>query len=143
MTTLHTNSALRRIVVLAAGLLVPASALAAGPISKSVESGRHIYLEHCAVCHGADGTGNGPAAAALKTPPANLTEISKRAGGKFPAAHIVQVITYGGKITAHGSGQMPMWGKIFSREGGGGKGGSYYSRRAVIALKRYLQSIQQ
>ena len=38
---------------------------------------------------------------------------------------------------------MPVWGKVFSNKGGGGKGGGAYSRRAVIELKRYLESIQK
>ena len=34
---------------------------------------------------------------------------------------------------------MPVWGKVFSDEGGGGKVGEGYSRRAIIELKRYLE----
>ncbi len=144
MATLHATVAVPRLVlVLAASLLLPASALAAGPVSKSAQSGRHIFMEHCARCHGDDATGTGPDAANMRPPPANLTQITKRAGGTFPAARVVETITYGGKIAAHGAGPMPVWGKIFSVEGGRGKVGSYYSRRAVIALKRYLESIQQ
>src|SRR5476649_2473574 len=144
MPTRHANSAVRLFVpVLAAGLLLPEIAIAAGPVTKSVESGHHIFMEHCASCHGADATGNGPSASAMKTPPANLTQITKNSGGTFPAARVVETITYGGDIAAHGSRQMPVWGKVFSEEGGGGRGGSYYSRRAVIALKRYLDSIQK
>lgn len=129
--------------LLTAALLLPASALAGGPVSKSAQSGRDIFVEHCARCHGADATGNGPAASTLKPPPADLTQISKRAGGAFPAARVVETITYGGGIPAHRSGPMPVWGKVFAVEGGRGKVGSYYSRRAVIALKRYLQTIQK
>jgi hypothetical protein len=38
---------------------------------------------------------------------------------------------------------MPIWGLVFSKEGNGGKAGAAYSRRAVIELKSYLQSIQK
>jgi mono/diheme cytochrome c family protein len=32
-------------------------------------SGKEMFATYCAVCHGADGKGGGPAAAALKTQP--------------------------------------------------------------------------
>jgi hypothetical protein len=38
---------------------------------------------------------------------------------------------------------MPIWGLVFSNEGQGGKGGAAFSRRAVIELKNYIQSIQK
>lgn len=40
---------------------------------ESVETGRNVYLEHCAVCHGADATGEGEAGPQLERPPADLT----------------------------------------------------------------------
>jgi len=39
----------------------------------SVEHGARLYAENCALCHGAGGQGNGPAAAALTVRPADLT----------------------------------------------------------------------
>lgn len=39
----------------------------------SLARGRASYERHCAACHGAAGTGNGPAAASLLPPPADLT----------------------------------------------------------------------
>lgn len=38
----------------------------------SVARGAHLYAENCALCHGADGKGDGPAAAALSIRPADL-----------------------------------------------------------------------
>jgi mono/diheme cytochrome c family protein len=109
----------------------------------AMPSGERLFQNRCASCHGADATGNGPAAAGKTPPPTDLTGISARAGGTFPAARIVEVITFGGKIAAHGSGPMPIWGKVFSVEGGSGKIGAATSRRNVIALKRYLETIQK
>ena len=37
------------------------------------QDGRHVYLNHCALCHGESGDGNGEAAARLATKPADLT----------------------------------------------------------------------
>jgi mono/diheme cytochrome c family protein len=106
-------------------------------------SGQQLFKEHCAPCHGLDGTGNGPMAEVLKIAPANLTTISERANGSFPADRIVEVIRYGGNVSGHGTAAMPVWGKVFSDEGGGGKVGGTYSRRAIIELKRYLETIQR
>jgi putative copper resistance protein D len=39
----------------------------------SVASGQHLYREHCVICHGIAGFGDGPAAASLPTKPADLT----------------------------------------------------------------------
>jgi copper resistance protein D len=39
----------------------------------SIELGARLYAENCALCHGADGKGSGPAAAALTVRPADLT----------------------------------------------------------------------
>ena len=40
----------------------------------SIAQGADLYAENCAVCHGEDGEGNGPAAAGLEVPPADLHE---------------------------------------------------------------------
>lgn len=128
---------------IAAALILQAGTPDAGAVTQSAETGRQIFLKNCANCHGADATGHGPASSSLTSPPPDLTQITRRAGGTFPGAHITKVITYGGSVSAHGAGEMPVWGKIFSVEGGQGTGGANYSRRAVVSLKRYLETIQQ
>lgn len=40
----------------------------------SIHRGAALYVENCALCHGATGRGDGPAAASLRTHPADLTE---------------------------------------------------------------------
>ena len=44
----------------------------------SAASGKEMYIQYCAPCHGADGKGNGPAAPAMKAPPSDLTQLSKK-----------------------------------------------------------------
>ncbi len=55
----------------------------------------------------------------LNVAPADLTAITKRASGNFPADRVVEIIRYGGDIGGHGSQVMPIWGLVFSKEGGG------------------------
>jgi mono/diheme cytochrome c family protein len=106
-------------------------------------SGKDLFFEHCAQCHGRDGTGNGPMANVLNLKPADLTTLSKKGNGKFDAPRIADIIRFGGDISGHGTRAMPIWGLVFSKEGNGGKAGAAYSRRAVIELKSYLQSMQK
>jgi mono/diheme cytochrome c family protein len=77
-------------------------------------SGAEMFKEYCAVCHGADGRGNGPVASALKIPPADLTTLTKRHGGNFPSAYVTTVLQNGVQESkVHGSKDMPIWGPLF------------------------------
>jgi len=77
-------------------------------------SGKQTYMTYCASCHGENLKGAGPAATALKTPPADLTTLAKRHDGKFPYEYVAGVVRFGKPISAHGSSDMPIWGPIFS-----------------------------
>ena len=129
--------------LVAAILAEPGIAAPATPVDSNNPSGQKLYQERCASCHGIDAKGNGPVADVLKVPPPDLTGISERAGGVFPAARVVEIISFGGNMTAHGTQTMPVWGKILSLEGGRGRRGGVYSHRAVVELKRYLETIQK
>ena len=79
-----------------------------------VPSGKTMYKQYCAACHGADGKGRGPAAAeSLKTRPPDLTTLAKRHDGKFPYDYVTSVLRFGPGFSAHGSSAMPVWGPIF------------------------------
>lgn len=82
------------------------------PLTPPTLVGADLYDLYCASCHGATGTGNGPVAAALVTPPADLTNIACRNGGVFPADQMRDYITGARRITAHGTTDMPVWGDI-------------------------------
>ena len=79
----------------------------------SPASGAEMFKAYCASCHGKDAKGAGPAAVALKKPVPDLTLLSKNNNGKFPMDHVVQIIHDNGKIPAHGSAEMPVWGPVF------------------------------
>jgi len=53
-----------------------------------VSAGRQYFVRYCSACHGMTGHGDGPAAPALRPPPADLTRIAQRRGGHFPVAEI-------------------------------------------------------
>jgi mono/diheme cytochrome c family protein len=85
------------------------------PITQtSPVSGKEMFHNYCAVCHGTDGKGNGPAASALKSAPPDLTVLAKKEGGKYPSAHVAAVIRGQADLNAHGSKDMPVWGPLFS-----------------------------
>src|ERR1035441_7369119 len=66
--------------------------------------GRLLFRAYCAACHGTDAKGGGPAAASLKSPPPDLTLISRRNGGKFPTVRVQKTISGEGVVTSpHGS----------------------------------------
>ena len=110
----------RRVPMLMLGLLLTGVVSAAQtrnqrPSPMRPVEGTSIFRSYCAACHGVDGRGNGPATKALKQDVPDLTKLSQRNGGKFPAVHVRTVIMFGGDdlLPAHGSKQMPIWGPIF------------------------------
>ena len=79
----------------------------------SAERGKELFTKYCASCHGVSGKGDGPAAPALKIPPADLTTLAARNKGQFPSLRVMQAIKAGPSVPAHGSEIMPVWGTIF------------------------------
>ena len=106
----------------------------------SSSSGKEMFESYCAVCHGKDGKGNGPAASALKVPPPDLTELAKKNGGKFPAAHVASVIRGQADLASHGSKDMPVWGPLFSSISQGHEG---QVQQRIANLVAYIESLQQ
>ena len=106
----------------------------------SAASGPEMYKTYCAVCHGATGQGNGPAADALKVPPADLTVLSEKNGGKYPALKVSAVIRGERVMPAHGNKEMPMWGTLFMAMSSGRE--SEVQQR-VTNLNKYVEMLQK
>lgn len=101
--------------------------------------GKDLFGIYCAACHGVDGTGNGPAASALKIRPPDLTEIAKRHGGKFPRMTVIGIIDGQTPLASHGSPEMPVWGRVFRGE----RANSSLVSPELYALADYIESIQK
>ncbi len=75
--------------------------------------GEDLYNELCSVCHGQSGTGDGPAVAALRQAPIDLTTLTARNNDEFPREVLEQSIYGKNRIEAHGTLDMPIWGRAF------------------------------
>jgi mono/diheme cytochrome c family protein len=98
---------------------------------------KKMFDSYCAVCHGNDGTGNGPAAKALTKAPADLTKISARNGGTFPDVRVRRYIEGVDEVAAHGTRDMPMWGTLFRSLN------PDTDQLRIAALADYLKSMQK
>ncbi|HEY6372490.1 MAG TPA: c-type cytochrome [Candidatus Sulfotelmatobacter sp.] len=92
-------------------------------------SGKEAFNSYCAVCHGKDGKGNGPAASAMKTPPADLTVLPKNSGGWKVSGSARGGSDQGsGHDTIPRGQNMPVWGPLFSTSIGLGHEGQVQQR---------------
>ena len=102
-------------------------------------SGKEMFKTYCAVCHGTDGKGNGPAATAMKTPPTDLTALAQKNGGKYPSAHVASVIRGQAALPSHGSADMPVWGQLFSSIS---QGHEAQVQQRTTNLVTYIETLQ-
>jgi mono/diheme cytochrome c family protein len=125
----------------------PVMAAAASPQSDRpqlpptyIPSGKQLFNEYCASCHGPDGKGLGPVAPLFRKPPPNLTILSKQNQGHFPEDRVTKILYFGTGFPSHGSMEMPVWGPVF-------KIVENYNEAAVqMRIKNlcdYLKSIQE
>jgi mono/diheme cytochrome c family protein len=86
------------------------AAFAQNPIPRSPQSinrGRQLFHQYCEACHGAGGSGDGPAAASLRTRPEDLTKIAPPP--IFPDGVVAYRIANGVEI-------MPAWKGVLSTD---------------------------
>jgi mono/diheme cytochrome c family protein len=110
----------------------------AAPLT-SPASGKEMFLSYCASCHGKDAKGSGPAAAALKSLPADLTTLAKRNGGKYPLDRVTSVLRGQTNLVPHGDQEMPVWGPVFWRMS---QGHEEQVQQRIANLNRYIESLQ-
>ncbi len=74
----------------------------------AAKRGQSLYTANCSSCHGADGTGSGPAAASLPHPPADLTNHFHKKTGGVGDAYLFWRISEGGAVEPFKSMQSTM-----------------------------------
>lgn len=84
------------------------------PSAQPVDRGEAVYLERCAICHGAEGDGSGPAAVNLDPKPRDFRrgwfKIRSTASGQLPTDQdLIRVIGEGMPGTT-----MQAWGEVLS-----------------------------
>jgi mono/diheme cytochrome c family protein len=96
-----------------------------------------MFTKYCAVCHGTEAKGNGPAAVALTKAPSDLTKISERNGGAFPEVKVGRYIEGLDEVASHGTRDMPMWGDVFKS-----LDTPDTAKRRIFTLVEYLRTLQ-
>ena len=126
--------------------LILIALLATPAVADEHADGAQLYQQHCVACHGATATGDGPMAALLRVPVADLTGIAARNGGIFPLTDVVRIIDGRQERQGHGAG-APM--PVFGPSPGGGSavidgpdGSVIETTGSILALARYLESLQ-
>ena len=111
------------------------------PSPTSAASGKQMYDNYCAACHGKDGKGGGPAAGALKVAMPDLTQLSARNNGKFPELRVYGSIQGDPDMpAAHGSKDMPIWGDVFQSMNPPGAAATQMRLSNITAYIRSLQA---
>lgn len=135
----------RAFLLISLGFLAVAMASAQNKSVKTVPlqptatlEGADSYTQYCAVCHGKDGKGGGPAAEALKKRPSDLTQIARRNNGKFDDLVVQNVINGDNAVPSHGSLEMPVWGELFKSV----NGDASVRRMRVYSLVKYIEQMQ-
>jgi mono/diheme cytochrome c family protein len=106
--------------------------------------GEMEYQNYCAVCHGADATGQGLMSRFLTIRPADLTQLAKNNGGTFPFWRTYHAIDGREEIRGHGTREMPLWGDRFRAQAGGNDSSSRAQAAGrLLGLVFYLQYIQK
>lgn len=141
-----------RLAILTAAIVVGLSAFGQtstkAPPKGDIATGKELYHQHCSACHGVDGKGVPPTIGGAYDPqsiepgrrvrPADLTLLSEKNQGKFPADRVRNAIFNKDKISAHGTPEMPAWGNVFYLL----KSQPEVLEKRIRDLTAYIESIQ-
>ena len=102
-------------------------------------AGGDSFERYCAACHGTDARGHGALAIELRTPPADLTQLTRRNNGEFPREAVRGfIIGVGRTPAAHGTTEMPVWGPMFRVFESDAR-----VRERIANLVTYIETLQQ
>jgi len=145
--TSASHSAGRPLRLAASAALLTASAFTAatavGLDEPDPKSGKALFRQYCAACHGPDARGNGPLTEILVEQPADLTRIAARRDGVFPKPEVLKIIDGRELAAVHGPREMPVWGRQFGEAIPPGPGAEAVKRGTAFLIVDYLASIQE
>ncbi len=117
--------------------------------ARKVDIGKAEYEQKCTICHGPLGKGDGAYSVMLKKPATDLTTLSKKNGGVFPFARVFETIEGTHELKAHGTRDMPIWGKEYRSSKyyddylhDPESDRSYFARSRILALTEYIYRLQ-
>jgi mono/diheme cytochrome c family protein len=100
-------------------------------------AGQDDYLRYCSACHGEAADGKGPVANVLSPRPPALTSLRARYGNPL-STKLASYISGTTMPRAHGTSDMPVWGKIFREI----TNDDAEANAILWRIVRYLDSIQ-
>ena len=132
------------LAIIIAIVLLTIAAVTARAQDFSGYSGVQLYNRFCASCHGERARGDGPVAKSFRIDVPDLTRITQRHGGTFPAEQIHKIIDGRAVMPPHGSREMPVWGFEFyvQNENAGHPDPQHRTGEIIQRLEDYLRSIQ-
>lgn len=138
------QATLLALMAVALGLALAASAAlsASAQTIYSETVGRTTYATYCASCHGFDGRGKGEVASTLAKKPTDLTQLTAKNEGVFPAERMAEVIDGRAEVAAHGTREMPVWGDLFLWPEEDSPERRAHVERKIGELVAYLRSLQ-
>ncbi len=107
-------------------------------------TGKQLFAQFCASCHGALGRGDGPVGPSLKVQVPDLTRLIRKVGEPFPSAQVRRIVDGREVPAAHGARRMPVWGYEFaSATTAEPDAGSASAAATVDRLVEYLKTLQR
>jgi len=123
----------RKIVIAVLLLVAGASVARAEPARGSDE-----YVRYCGACHGEVADGKGPVANVLSPRPPALTELDEKFGSPL-GTRLVAYVMGTTMPRAHGTSDMPVWGRNLKEP----DGDDTQAVRTIWRIVNYLDSVQE
>jgi mono/diheme cytochrome c family protein len=131
--------------IILGAVLISSGGTAYAQQKKKFDFGKREYDSKCAVCHGAQGRGDGLYRPWLTKSPTDLTVLAKQNGGVFPFDRVYNIIDGRLTVRAHGAADMPIWGAYYKADEmffDVPYDPEAYVRTRILALTEYVARLQ-